>query len=103
MEAKLMRALGDETRLAIFESLSRGEQTVTQLTSQFNVSQPAISQHLRVLKQCRLVRKRREGRFAHYVASPEELQPIVHWLAHYQEFWPQKLQKLKTVLKENKL
>lgn len=99
MRVELMRALGDETRLAIFERLCRREHTVSELTSQLDVSQPAVSQHLRVLKRCGLARERREGRFAHYRGRPEGLKPLVTWLAHYQQFWPERLNALKTVLK----
>jgi len=95
-----MKALGDGTRLAIFERLCVREFTVSQLKSQFDVSQPAISQHLGVLKRCGLVRERREGRFAHYQGDPEGLRPMVQWLSHYRQFWPEKLNALAAVLKE---
>ncbi len=95
-----MRALGDGTRLQIFERLCEREWTVTELKSQFSVSQPAVSQHLGVLKRCGLVRERRSGRFAHYRGLPEGLQPMVQWLSHYQKFWPEKLEALGAMLKE---
>jgi DNA-binding transcriptional ArsR family regulator len=100
MQLELMRALGDGTRLAIFERLCTSEFTVNELKAQFAVSQPAISQHLGVLKRCGLVRERRTGRFAHYRANPEGLQPMVQWLAHYRQFWPEKLDALDAMLKE---
>jgi DNA-binding transcriptional ArsR family regulator len=100
MEVKLMKALGDGTRLAIFERLCAREHTVSELNSQFSVSQPAISQHLKVLKRCGLVRERRAGRFAHYRGRPEGLVPMVRWLSHYQQFWPEKLNALSAMLKE---
>lgn len=95
-----MKALGDGTRLRIFERLCEREWTVTELKSQFSVSQPAVSQHLGVLKRCGLVRERRDGRFAHYRGLPEGLQPMVQWLSHYQKFWPEKLEALGAMLKE---
>lgn len=95
-----MRALGDGTRLQIFERLCEREWTVTELKSQFSVSQPAVSQHLGVLKRCGLVRERRSGRFAHYRGVPEGLRPMVQWLSHYQKFWPEKLEALGAMLKE---
>jgi DNA-binding transcriptional ArsR family regulator len=100
MQAELMKALGDGTRLAIFERLCTQEFTVNELKAQFAVSQPAVSQHLGVLKRCGLVHERREGRFAHYRARPEGLRPMVQWLSHYQKFWPEKLNALGAVLKE---
>ena len=100
MRPDLLKALGDSTRLAIFERLCTREHTVTELKSYFDVSQPAISQHLGILKHCDLVRERRSGRFAHYRARPEGLRPLATWLCHYQQFWPEKLSALSTVLKE---
>jgi DNA-binding transcriptional ArsR family regulator len=100
MQSEVMKALGDPTRCAVFEQLCRRELTVSQLTAQFDVSQPAISQHLGVLKRCGLVSERREGRFCHYRSRPEGLRPLLQWLRHYQEFWPQKMSALREVLKE---
>jgi DNA-binding transcriptional ArsR family regulator len=100
MQTELMKALGDETRLAIFERLCAREHTVGELTAQFDVSQPAISQHLSVLKRCGLVRARRAGRFAHYRGRPEGLGPMVQWLSHYKQFWPERLNALGSVLKQ---
>ena len=95
-----MKALGDGTRLAIFERLCVGELTVTELKACFSVSQPAVSQHLGVLKRCGLVSERRAGRFAHYRAQPEGLRPGVEWLSHCRRFWPEKLNALGALLKE---
>jgi DNA-binding transcriptional ArsR family regulator len=100
VQTELMKALGDGTRLAIFERLCQREFTVNDLKAQFAVSQPAVSQHLGVLKRCGLVRERRAGRFAHYRAKPEGLRPMVQWLAHYQKFWPERLNALGAVLNE---
>jgi DNA-binding transcriptional ArsR family regulator len=98
MQIELMKALGDGTRLAIFERLCQQEFTVNELTAQFDVSQPAISQHLGVLKRCGLAQERRAGRFAHYRGRPEGLRPMVQWLGHYREFWPGKLKALGALL-----
>lgn len=95
-----MKALGDGTRLKIFERLCVREHTVGELTSHFDVTQPAVSQHLRVLKRCGLVRERRAGRFAHYRGRPEGLRPMVDWLSHYRKFWPEKLDALNAMLQE---
>ena len=100
MQTQLMRALGDGTRLAIFERLCLREHTVSELKSHFDVSQPAVSQHLGVLKRCGLVRERRAGRFAHYRGHPEGLRPMVQWLSHNKQFWPEKLDALSAMLKE---
>jgi DNA-binding transcriptional ArsR family regulator len=99
-ENAVFRALADPTRRAIFERLTRGESAVKDLTDRFHVSQPAISQHLAALRGAWLVAGRREGRFAYYRVEPEGLRPLVDWIAHYQAFWPDRLDKLQALLRE---
>jgi len=96
----VLRALADPTRRAIFERLVRGEAAVKDLTARASVSQPAVSQHLAALRSASLVTVRREGRIVYYRAKPGGLKPLVNWLAHYQEFWPHKINRLKTLLEE---
>jgi DNA-binding transcriptional ArsR family regulator len=92
----LFKALADPTRRALYERLARdGEQTVHALTARAGVSQPAVSKHLAVLKTARLVRDRRHGRETHYSAHPEALAPIRDWIAHYERFWDDRLQRLR--------
>jgi DNA-binding transcriptional ArsR family regulator len=96
----LFRALADPTRRAVFEKLAGREMNVSELKAGFEVSQPAISQHLAVLRQAGLVTERREGRNAHYRAVPQALAPLADWVERYRGFWPERIEKLKSVLKE---
>lgn len=79
--AELFRALGEPTRLAVLERVARREMTVSELTARFGISQPAISQHLAVLRREGLVSSRRSGRLVYYRVDPAGLRPIRHWLA----------------------
>ena len=97
--ADLFRTLADPTRRAVFERLAAREMTVSELTTGFAVSQPAISQHLSALRGAGLVSERREGRFAYYRAEPEALAPLLEWVDRYRTFWPERIEKLKQVLK----
>jgi DNA-binding transcriptional ArsR family regulator len=99
-EAAVWRALGDDTRRAIFERLTRGEAPVKTLTKKLAVSQPAVSQHLAALEKAGLVRKRKQGRLVYYRVEPAGLAPLVDWLTHYQSFWLERLDALKSLLKE---
>jgi len=99
IEANLFRALADPTRRAVFERLCDREMSVSELKSGFSISQPAISQHLAALRGAGLVCERREGRFAYYRADVQGLAPLVDWVDRYRVFWPERLEKLKTVLK----
>jgi DNA-binding transcriptional ArsR family regulator len=95
----VFRTLADPTRRAVFERLCRREMSVSELKSGFAISQPAISQHLAALRGAGLVAERREGRFAYYRAQPEALEPLVDWVDRYRTYWPERLEKLKGVLK----
>jgi DNA-binding transcriptional ArsR family regulator len=97
-QARLFKALGDPSRLAIFEQLCRGEAAVGALTARFEISQPAVSQHLAALKQAGLVTVRRDGRLMLYKVEPKGMKPLFDWLAHYQAFWPAKVDRLKALL-----
>lgn len=98
-EPDIFKTLGDPTRRAVFERLATREMSVSELKDGFTVSQPAISQHLAALRAAGLVVERREGRFAYYRADPEGLAPLVDWIGRYRAFWPERIERLKTVLK----
>src|SRR5258706_15183232 len=83
----VMRALADPTRRAVFEQVvSSDEITVVELTRGSGVTQGAISQHLKALKQAGLVAERPEGRKVYYRAQPEGLAPLADWTGHYGVF-----------------
>jgi len=99
----VFRALADPTRRAIFEELIRqGEQTVHALTRYADVSQPAVSKHLTVLKRAKLVQHRRDGRETHYRAQPEALAPMADWLQLYGTFWRDRFDRLEELLERMK-
>jgi len=96
----LFKTLADPTRRAIFERLCRkGEQTVVALTMQAGVSQPAVSKHLRVLKQAGLVLDRHEGRQTHYSAQVSALAPLIDWTGQMTGFWQSRFDHLEDLLK----
>ena len=99
-ENKIFQALADPSRRAIFESLTRGEAAVKDLTARFAISQPAISQHLAALKDAGLVNNRREGRCVYYRVEPEGLKPLVDWIAYYRAFWTDHIDRLEKLLSE---
>ena len=97
----VMRALADPTRRAVFERIASGEEiTVVELTRGSGVTQGAISQHLKSLKQAGLVAERPEGRNVFYRAEPTGLAPLVDWMSHYDVFWRERFANLRTLLKE---
>lgn len=100
LEARIFKTLADPTRRAVFERLCQREMSVSELKAGFDVSQPAISQHLAALKHAGLVQERREGRNAFYRSDPSGLAPLANWVERHRVFWPKRLQRLKRVLKE---
>jgi DNA-binding transcriptional ArsR family regulator len=96
----IFRALADPTRRAVYQRLGRGEAAVGELTARFEVSQPAISQHLAALRRAHLVTERRQGRSVYYRVDPKGLRPLVTWIEHQQGFWLDRLERLKGLLEE---
>ncbi len=98
LETKVFQALADPSRRAIYEALARGEAAVKDLTARFAISQPAVSQHLAALKDAGLVVGRRDGRHVYYRVTPQGLQPLVDWVAHYRAFWTEHVDRLGRLL-----
>ncbi len=97
----VLRALADPTRRAVLERITRSDElNVAELTRASGVTQGAISQHLKVLKQAGLVSERPQGRNVYYMARPEGLAPLFDWLRHYDAFWRDRFASLRTLLKE---
>jgi DNA-binding transcriptional ArsR family regulator len=100
METDIFKALADPTRRAIFDKLAAGAMNASALRDGMTISQPAMSQHLTVLRSAGLVREERRGRFVNYEVDPEGLALIARWLAKYRAYWPARVGALKAVLKD---
>ncbi len=97
----LMKTLADPTRRAVYERITRqGAATVGELVKGSRVSQPAISQHLRALREAGLVAEERKGRQVFYSSQPQGLGPLIDWLGHYNQFWRERFDRIETLLKE---
>lgn len=93
-------ALADPTRLQIFELIAQGEKSVGDIVAHFNFKAPTISQHLRVLKDAKLVRVRAEGQRRYYAIDHTGLKDIEAWLSRVSKEWNGHLDALETVLAE---
>jgi|SRR6476661_6200232 len=87
-----MDALGDPTRRAIFERLAGGPKAVGEIANELPVSRPAVSQHLKVLKQAGLVTDRAEGTRRVYQLNPQGIRDL---RAYFDQFWDQALASFK--------
>src|SRR2546425_9343931 len=79
---------------------TRDEAAVKELTARFDISQPAVSQHLATLKDAGLVNGRREGRCVYYRVEPRGLKPLIDWIAHYRAFWMEHVDRLERLLEK---
>ena len=91
-------ALSDGTRRALLARLLESDQTAGSLALGFDVSRPAVSQHLKVLRSAELVVEERRGRERVYTLQPQKLQIIGQWLDAYRVFWPARLHDLKDLV-----
>ena len=92
-------ALADPTRRRILTLLGDGERSVGELVRQFDVSQPAISQHLKVLRAAGVVRVRQDGRQRMYSVDFRRLKQIHDWVSQFEAFWEEKLDALDAYLR----
>ncbi len=95
--AQALSCLADGTRRTVFEKLGAGPQSVGELARDLPVSRPAVSQHLRVLKEAGLVNDRPEGTRRVYYIDPDGLAELRQWL---DRFWDRALESFKSAVEE---
>jgi DNA-binding transcriptional ArsR family regulator len=90
-----LRTLAEPNRVAILDLLRDGEQPVGELVERLRLSQPAVSKHLRVLKEAGMVEARIDGQRRLYRVRPEPLIELDRWLEPYRRLWEQRLDRLE--------
>jgi len=91
-------ALADPTRRRIVELLGSGERAAGDISARFAATAPAISQHLKALREARLVRVRAEGQRRMYSLDPEGFAELENWLGRMRQFWTARLDALEREL-----
>jgi DNA-binding transcriptional ArsR family regulator len=99
-DASVFHAIADPTRRAILDRLRAGPAPVNDLAADFEQSRPAISKHLRVLRNARLVNEERVGRERYYRLHAAGLQTVAGWVEGYRQFWQGNLDRLKRYLED---
>ena len=94
----VFRALADPTRRRVLDLLRNGVRSVSELQADFKISQPALSRHLKVLREAKLVVFRRAGRLNVYQLNAEPMEAVNDWMRHYENFWLQNFKNLDDVL-----
>jgi DNA-binding transcriptional ArsR family regulator len=93
-------ALADGTRRHLLEQLATADRTVSELVAGLDISQAAVSQHLRILREAGLVTARKEGRHRYYQLRPAALTELRDWLDELERFWQTRLAALGDYLTE---
>lgn len=100
---QLFRALADPTRRKIVQILSNeGKQSATKIYDRFDVSQPAISQHLNVLREARIVTVEKKAKYRVYSVNQEAILEIENWTASVKRMWEERFRALDEILKSQK-
>jgi DNA-binding transcriptional ArsR family regulator len=92
--SRVFEAVAEPVRRTLLDLLAAREYSVSDLVARFDVSQPAISHHLRILREAGLVKSRQVGRQRIYRLEGRPLREVYDWLAHYERFWSGKLEGL---------
>ncbi len=99
---RVFSALADPTRRAILARLAQGEATVNEVVARFDLSQPTISKHLKVLEVAGLVSRGRSAQFRPVRLNAGPLAGAAEWLGDYRRFWAESLDQLEVYVKEMK-
>jgi len=95
---EVFHAIADANRRKLLDMLAGGDFPAQELASRFNVSFAAVSQHLKVLHEAGLVKRRAEGRQRIYSLAPLPLREVDDWTASYRKFWQGRLKRLRSYL-----
>ena len=98
MAADVFAALSNPVRRELLDQIRLQPRPVKELASSFQLKRPAISEHLKVLRDAGLVREEQRGRENYYYLLPEPLREVQGWLEPYQQFWRQRFEDLRAVL-----
>jgi DNA-binding transcriptional ArsR family regulator len=97
-EQDVFGAISHPARRRMLDLLIDADHSVSAIAGHFEMTRPAVSQHLRILLDSGLVTEQRHGRESRYHLVPERLGPVREWIAHYERFWDDRLQRLQKLL-----
>ena len=101
MRRDVFQAIADPVRRDIIELLAKEDLSVNSIANKFKISRPAVSKHLKLLKECDIIDYRKEGRERICFIKPKNLIPAFLWIEQYQKLWEDRLDSFDTYL--NKL
>lgn len=93
-----LAALADPTRRAILSRLALGETSVAELAKPFDITAPAVTKHLKVLRRAGLITQTRQAQFRPCRINPKPLREVADWIEDYRQMWEQRLDRLEDYL-----
>ena len=96
----LFTAMANPVRRRLLELLRGGSQTAGALAAQFDLSRPAVSEHLQILRRAALVREEVRGRERHYHLTAEPLATVSEWLHPFERYWRDRMRTLAQIMEE---
>lgn len=100
-EPDVFAAISHRARRQMLDLLTDERRSVTDIAAHFEMSRPAVSQHLRILLDAGLLTEQRYGRERRYQFVPERLGPVREWIAQYERFWDDRLMRLQKHLSKS--
>ena len=102
MKRDVFHAIADPTRRQILGFIAIQSLTVNGVAEKFKISRPAVSKHVKILKECGLINIRKEGRERYCEPKLDKLKEVSSWVEKYRIFWTEKLDRLEKFLEETK-
>ncbi len=96
----IFHALSDSTRRAILYDVSKKDKTVSEIAKPYKISLAAVSKHLTVLENAKLIERKKQGSFQIVSLNAESLKSAEEWILYYQQFWGPRLDALKNFLEK---
>ncbi len=100
MRRDVFQAIADPVRRDIIGLLSNEPLTVNMVAENFEISRPAISKHLKILKECDIIDIDKQGREIYCIIKPEKLVPVFFWIEQYRKLWEEKIDSFEHYLNE---
>lgn len=98
MRRDVFQAIADPTRRAILSLIALHAMTPNALADHFDSSRQAVSKHIKILVECKLVEQRQEGREIYYHLNPKKMKEIDHWLEQFRKIWEARFNQLDKVI-----
>jgi DNA-binding transcriptional ArsR family regulator len=98
MRRDVFQAIADPTRRAILSLIALHAMTPNALAEHFDSSRQAVSKHIQILTECKLVKQELNGREIYYHINPKKMKEIADWLAPFQQLWETRFNQLDEIL-----